>query len=160
MKTKIFFQEPFSKHKATIIRSLIEYSLNTLLRPLEETTVHIDVIFERGLRKDYQMISSLDAIEEDGSEFEQFELCIDASATIPEILSAVAHECVHIKQFVLKECHDSFHSKSQSALLHDTFYWEDPLEIEAYGRELGLVLRWLRHSGNTDKSWARGIRIH
>lgn len=62
------------------------------------------------------------------------------------ILIALAHEMVHIKQYAKGEMKDYVSRKKFRRVIQwqtkdvscDTFYWERPWEIEAYGRELGL----------------------
>ena len=60
-------------------------------------------------------------------------------------LTSLAHELVHVKQDLLGEgAIDSKIAKATPDAEHVDDYWDDPLEIEAYGRELGLTDRFLR----------------
>ena len=72
------------------------------------------------------------------------------------LLSDIAHECVHIKQWANGELMEGVNMKSK---WHgewtkttwkeddDKAYWEYPWEIEAYGRERGLVHLFCDHVG-------------
>ena len=65
------------------------------------------------------------------------------------MLTALAHEMIHAKQFAYGELRDRYISKRMVQTWHgvpyaDTFYWDQPWEIEAYGLEGGLVARFLQ----------------
>jgi hypothetical protein len=70
---------------------------------------------------------------------------------------------VHVKQFATGELVDNPSGKTvkwqgkRVTLRDDDGYWTLPWEIEAYGRELGLFVRWAAANGHTKKSWARGL---
>ena len=67
------------------------------------------------------------------------------SAPRKKQLTALAHELVHVKQDILGEgAINSRIAKASPDAEHVDDYWDDPLEIEAYGREQGLVDRFLR----------------
>ena len=51
---------------------------------------------------------------------------------------SLAHECVHIKQYV---CGEFNAVKSRVSFQMDS-YWDDPREIEAFGKEFGLYRRY------------------
>jgi hypothetical protein len=65
-------------------------------------------------------------------------------------LSSLAHELVHVKQYVTGEMRDSpkgFKYTVWNGKQYDdtkTHYYDHPWEIDAYGREEGLVRRYLR----------------
>ena len=67
------------------------------------------------------------------------------------MLSTVAHELVHVKQFAKGELYDS--TVKDRTRWHGQWmkrtpdYWDLPWEIEAYGREVGLYTRWVRENG-------------
>jgi hypothetical protein len=49
------------------------------------------------------------------------------------MLTTLAHELVHVKQYVKKEMPKD---------ITEGDYWDRPHEIEAHGRETGLFIRW------------------
>ena len=66
---------------------------------------------------------------------------------LADIMRTLAHELVHVKQFVKGEV-----SKKNLVLISNTLkgmqtestnYWDNPMEIEAFGRTPGLVHRWI-----------------
>lgn len=70
-------------------------------------------------------------------------------------LRVLAHEMVHIKQYCIGELSD-YKQKSKEGYCKwkgvktpfsntDESYWESPWEIDAYGREVGLIARYKAH---------------
>jgi hypothetical protein len=73
-------------------------------------------------------------------------VCPKESRTI-NMYTAIAHEMVHVKQYVLRELVDTDGPnvywkgelyKDSSSATEDEAYWNSPWEIEAYGRERGM----------------------
>ena len=64
-----------------------------------------------------------------------------------EILKTLAHELVHVKQYVMGELKNSKHGmvyKKTTYSPENIFdYFDLPYEIEAYGREKGLLMAFL-----------------
>ena len=63
------------------------------------------------------------------------------------ILKTLAHELVHVKQYVMGELKNSKHGMvyKRTTYSPETIfdYFETPYEIEAYGREVGLLVNFL-----------------
>ena len=77
----------------------------------------------------------------------EFTIELDLTYSIRDVLITLAHELVHVKQYVLgelKPVHNGFVFKktlySPNNLLE---YFDQPFEIEAYGREKGLLVAFL-----------------
>ena len=73
----------------------------------------------------------------------QFEIEIDKKLSIKEMVTALCHERVHVKQFARKEMVDGIETgvarwKSKKISL-DTNYWDLPWEKEAYRMEKKLA---------------------
>ena len=65
-----------------------------------------------------------------------------------EIMKALAHEMVHVKQYATRELYQyvSHGYRYQGVKYPDsTDYYDQPWEIEAFGREVGLYRRYMRH---------------
>ena len=60
-------------------------------------------------------------------------------------LITMAHECVHLKQMLKNELSSEEMRKAET--LDDSAYWDDPREIEAFGRELGLYVKYIKLFG-------------
>ena len=72
-----------------------------------------------------------------------------------EILKTLAHELVHVKQYVLGELKSRDAGLVYKGINHDAMnlmeYFELPYEIEAYGREKGLLYGFMVTWGNIEK---------
>ena len=73
----------------------------------------------------------------------QFEIELDKKLSIKEMVTALCHEMVHVKQFARKEMVDGIETgvarwKSKKISL-DTNYWDLPWEKEAYRMEKKLA---------------------
>jgi hypothetical protein len=75
-----------------------------------------------------------------------YEIDIKRSLRMREMLTTLAHEMVHVKQYVKGEMPE---------ILSDGDYWDRPHEIEAHGRETGLFIRWVEQNNLIDKKWTR-----
>ena len=83
-----------------------------------------------------------------------FVIELDKKEEKENLFKNLAHEMVHLKQFALGELSDGF-VFSRTTRWHNTRfvdskidYWDQPWEIEAYGRELGLYSRYVETFGN------------
>lgn len=78
-----------------------------------------------------------------------FIISIEKTLNRKQMLIALAHEMVHVKQYArgnLKDYVKSSHkSKWNDEILdcNSIDYWDYPWEIEAYGREKGLYVRFM-----------------
>lgn len=59
------------------------------------------------------------------------------------ILATLAHECVHVKQYIDGETNDDLSTWRGKKINSDLIeYWSHPWEIDAYGREIGLLTKF------------------
>lgn len=77
-------------------------------------------------------------------------------------LVILAHEMVHVKQFALGELvwpEKNQHPKwlGKKINYETTTYWDLPYEVEAHGREKGLVYQWCDDRNLWKESWYREI---
>jgi hypothetical protein len=82
-----------------------------------------------------------------------FEIVVRPSLKSEDLLQLLAHEMVHLKQFAKNELFDySCGSKSRfngKVYTRDKIdYWFLPWEIEAYGRERGLYVKYIESLEN------------
>ena len=90
----------------------------------------------------------------------EFEIEINSSLKLREMMIAVAHELVHVKQFASGEL-DAYNFqpsvakqimwKGSSIKTKGLDYWDQPWEIEAHGRESGLFIQWARAHGKNHR---------
>ena len=77
----------------------------------------------------------------------EYEIDIKRSLRMRDMLTTLAHELVHVKQYELGQLdHDA---ESQ----YD--YWDKPSEIEAHGRETGLFITWAEANNLAHKKWTQ-----
>lgn len=114
--------------------------------------VTIDVEFDSEMKDAYGYAANMDEVERNPR---IFELQINSKIPKKRQLDVMAHEIVHIKQMARNELrlssgvkifrdgtvarHDVGIWMGKEYLVNEDTYWELPWEIEAYGREVGLV---------------------
>lgn len=76
---------------------------------------------------------------------EGFEIDIKRSQKLRSLLTTLAHEMVHVKQYLEDAIPDTYEQ--------DLDYWDRPWEIEAHGRETGLFVRWCEYHQLGHKKW-------
>ena len=91
-----------------------------------------------------------------------FIVTMTSKFSILRSLVILAHEMVHVKQFAIGELRwpeKYTYPKWQGKILdyENTEYWDLPYEIEAHGRERGLVYQWCDDKQLWNKSWYREI---
>ena len=80
----------------------------------------------------------------------EFKVIIDPTLSRKSQLSTLAHELVHVKQFAKLELRGwtigSKQKWKEDFIDHDEVsYWDFPWEIEAYGKEIGMYIRYKDH---------------
>lgn len=76
----------------------------------------------------------------------EYEIEVNRSLRLRDLLITVAHEMVHVKQYVK---HEFLPNES------DIEYWDRPTEIEAHGRETGLFIRWAEENNLGKNAWTQ-----
>ena len=82
----------------------------------------------------------------------EFTITLDKTVKIRNLLITLAHEMVHVKQWARGEMYEysaagmvRFHKTKFN--MEDIDYWDYPWEIEAYGKQLGLFVRFCENMG-------------
>jgi|TARA_B110000977_G_scaffold196946_1_gene278371 hypothetical protein len=95
--------------------------------------------------------------EDEGRRPKEFTIEIDASMSIRNILITLAHEMVHVKQWAKDEMYEYYNTpkmvrfKGEKMHMDKIDYWDYPWEIEAFGRQLGLFVRFCEDVGIADR---------
>ena len=74
--------------------------------------------------------------------YRTFEIELDKTQSMRNLLETLAHEMVHVKQYARRELNpkvDCWMGKTYNP--KKVSYWDLPWEIEAHGREIGLFVR-------------------
>jgi len=78
-------------------------------------------------------------------EEKEFEVDVKRSLRLRDMLTTLAHELVHVKQYINDEMPDELEGD----------YWDRPHEIEAHGRETGLFIRWAEQNKLSHYKWTK-----
>ena len=88
---------------------------------------------------------------DDNSHPREFKIRVNAKQNRKSQLTAIAHELVHVKQYAINDLRDMIRGptnvKWKKEYVHESkmHYFDLPWEIEAYGRESGMYLRYMEH---------------
>ena len=85
----------------------------------------------------------------------EYELEIDRTLTLRKLLTTVAHEMVHVKQYVRRELVGDYTWQGKTINPKRCDYWDQPWEIEAHGRECGLFVRWAEANKLGNREWTK-----
>lgn len=145
--------------KRQLVSSMIEYCANHLM-PRIAPNLSIDVQLVHNLCGKEGVVGDCAPHDYADTNYPRdFHIRIDSKEPLREMLETVAHEMVHIKQFAKGELYrSSRHAKHRwqgKWIQKDPDYWDCPWEIEAYGRQIGLFLRWCQQAGYNNKSWTK-----
>ena len=122
-----------------------------LLMPRLYKKIEVDVIFSdlSGTAYGYCHL-----FEDDPPRY--FEIELQDGLTRRHHISLMCHELVHVKQYARKELKHLSRANAESFrgikyCPTKTDYWDQPWEIEAFGREVGLSTRYFDHIENQPK---------
>ena len=95
--------------------------------------------------------------DDDGVRPREFTIELDSTVKIRNLLITLAHEMVHVKQWAKDEMYEYMNTmgmvrfKGEKIHLELTDYWDYPWEIEAFGKQLGLFVRFCEDAGIADQ---------
>ena len=75
-----------------------------------------------------------------------YEVEIKRTLRMRDMLTTLAHELVHVKQYINGEMPET---------IDEGDYWDRAHEIEAHGRETGLFIRWCEQEGLGHMKWTK-----
>ena len=94
--------------------------------------------------------------EDESSRPKEFTIELDVTYSIRDALITLAHEMVHVKQWAKGEMYE--YVKPGLVRFHKTKfdidnidYWDYPWEVEAFGKQLGLFIRFCEDAGIADR---------
>ena len=94
--------------------------------------------------------------EDNGYRSREFTIELDTTVKIRNLLITLAHEMVHVKQWAKGEMYE--YVKPGLVRFHKTKfdidnidYWDYPWEVEAFGKQLGLFIRFCEDAGIADR---------
>ena len=86
----------------------------------------------------------------------EFEIEVDKTQPLRKVLETVAHEIVHVKQYVRRELNPMTQAwMGKTVNPEKVSYWDLPWEIEAHGREIGLFIRYCEANNLSKYKWTQ-----
>lgn len=138
------------------VESITLFCIKKLMPRMRNLEINIHI---KNFGKDTACGYALAADNADSSRPREFDIEVNRSLRLKTLLSTVAHEMVHVKQFARGELYQSSltakHRWQGKWINKNPNYWDLPWEIEANGREDGLFARWLGQEKLFAKSWAQ-----
>jgi hypothetical protein len=139
----------------------VRWMAHKLLGPRLYDKIYLDLVFSK---KDFFESKMHGYCEPNDGETRArfFTIAIDPTLNNKQMLMALAHELVHLKQYAKGELIDyvrTSHVKWRGEKIDESKinYWETPWEIEAYGREKGLYHMFKLHL-KVEKDMKRRLR--
>ncbi len=127
------------------IKQAAEWYAHKLMGTKLSNNITIRVVFKKDFLKSKHTYAECDALKVRPNP-RRFQINIDAEMGRRSTLLCLAHEMVHVKQFArneLVELKENVLFRWNGELYgEEIHYYEQPWEIEAYGRELGLYCMW------------------
>lgn len=141
------------------IRKAVKFYIDLLLTPRQQKNLKLTITMENLPYKAY--MEWLDKPVKP----KEFRIVLNKKNRRRESLLSLAHEMVHLKQYVVGELSDATLRsnakwKKEELNEEEIHYYDLPYEIEAFGRERGLYIRFLESLSKEradSKSRSRGI---
>jgi len=124
-----------------VVYAACEYYLNRLVSSRLRKHIMIDIEFRKRLDDDadgYCEVSGVNARNKP----REFTIQIQKNKSERYMLMTLAHEMVHLKQYVMGELDETMDVWNGKRVSSKVSYWDSPWEIEARGRELGLYVQF------------------
>lgn len=154
----------FSKEKRQLMSNFTEWCGRKLLSPQMRRNVSITIhIAGPKMFTEDRLYGTTDVHEDDDwGKSRNFTIRMTSRFEILRSLMILAHEMVHVKQHAKREldvCGKTGKTKWHGSKIqeNDLDYWDLPWEIEAHGREKGLVYQWAAEQGLNDAPWLKEI---
>jgi len=126
-----------------IFKLATNFFANTLLSKRTVAKLDIQIFVQDKLRA-----GGFCFCEDHGKNPRSFTIEIARNKRELQMIKILAHEMVHVKQYARNEMRDKSYKNTPvtywlGELHYDTMYWDRPWEIEAYGLETGLLVKFL-----------------
>jgi len=131
---------PDREHFSPIIKKASHYFAEQLISPKMLQQIHLKIKFDSKL-EEYGYAS----VKQHASLKKRRHYLIEINPHIGarDILDTLAHEMVHIKQYVYGETNESLTRWKGQMISEDVDYFNHPWEIEAYGMSRGLFTKFV-----------------
>lgn len=153
----------FSEEKRLIMVDFVDWCTSKLITERMKKQISVTIHGANHKKFTRSQIYGITEVHQDDDWHRprNFTIRITSKFKILRSLVIIAHEMVHIKQQVKKElsyCARTGKPKWNGvAICEKTNYWDLPWEIEAHGREKGLVYQWAEARGHCNEKWMKEI---
>lgn len=134
-----------SKPQRTLAKSAVYFFLDKMC-PRLKNKLYIRVIGDKLLTERENIHADCDFLDTDSRYPREFKIRICTDTQIDLFLISLMHELIHVKQFARGELiykGPVYKWKGKMVDPERVEYWDQPWEIEAHGREKGLVCQFL-----------------
>lgn len=147
-------------------RELVRFALPYLMKQskIDQLSIRINIKKDYVAKEGCYGICDVNDVEKRGRP-KSFSLSVDGSMLIRHILTTIAHELVHVKQYATGEL--VYRASTGESYWHgekiddNLNYWLHPWEIEAYGWERNLVQLWIEDTyGKKELKWMKELHYH
>ena len=145
------------------VQSLTAFALSKLVSKRLDNRLTIKVQLLKGLIDNNSVFGDCIYLDECNGRPREFLIRVDNSLRLRTLLTTIAHELVHVKQWATGEMweYSAIHSttrwKQKKIRTDKTDYWDLPWEIEAHGREIGLFVRWCESEKIGHLKWTQEV---
>lgn len=130
------------KRKTKLIELAVGFYCKLLMKPLMTSRLSYDIVIKKKLEEDAVGYCEIIGYDKRGRP-DHFEIQLTKNCKSEDFFRYLAHEIVHSKQYAKKELNDSTDCWMKKRVPGNIDYWDQPWEIEAYGRELGMLIRFV-----------------
>ena len=135
-----------SKSQKKHAQSMVEFCVKTLMPRMRTLDITVRLCKPQGAMR-YCLETDNDRT---------FEIELDKTQSMRNLLETLAHEMVHVKQYARRELNpkvDCWMGKTYNP--KKVSYWDLPWEIEAHGREIGLFVRYCEENKLGKHKWTQ-----
>ena len=143
--------------KSKIVKRFASWCLPYLLGDKECKNLTVNIIFTGYVKTSgYDSYGYVEPDDIDNPT--EFDVHCAAELSMTRTLRVIAHEMVHIKQYVrgeLKDCNNPNYAlwKRKRINLNEIKYYFLPWEVEAFGLECSLVYEWVNEKNLEKEPW-------
>ena len=143
------------------VRKLVEFATSYYAEKLMAKRTINNLTININLKRNFMRDTGCEGtaiIWEDWERFRprEFLIELDSSVKIRNLLITLAHEMVHVKQWAKNEMYEYYKGDEVRFMktkydMNNLNYWDFPWEIEAYGKQLGLFIRFCEDNGFAER---------
>lgn len=131
-----------------LVRDAVSFAANKLIDKRIRDTLDIAIKFDPDLMRDQGSLAECEWIDTN-YKARVFEITLNGGSEVFLQVVSVMHEMVHVKQYsrgeLFQSLKDCKRHKWQKQWVDDSKigYYDLPWEIEAHGREKGMMIEWI-----------------